>query len=194
MIKKYPMEIRLSILAELMRGRPQKVIQDYPPIYAFQLLAKYYLALQKYTKNAESGLKSMDKLKAEPANYREQFLYFPRFMLKPFLKMLQGDKDTLKKEFEKIVEEKKYCFEQVLWYKCAYILGVIDEKRFRQQPRKLYLTADLALAKAMQAEYLAHKKRARRFYRQYAQIPLYQKELNPLIEYFVKWRLQTLSK
>ncbi len=74
-----------------------------------------------------------------------------------------------------------------LYSVAAYILGELDDKQFQERTNKRFLEGDLALAKAMRAEYRGDAD-AFDLYMRYRKLPAHKRELNPVVDYFVEWR------
>jgi hypothetical protein len=151
-------------------------------------LARTHRALE-YQIDGKQGKAAalFDTLQRQPYVYTDLHSAFGRFLLPPFIAFLDGDRDAVAKAYGSIADGTRYRFGQRLWHHAAFVVGRIDSARFVAQPSGRSMEGRLLLAQAMRAELLG-RPGADSLYARYASLPYGMKEINPVVDRFVRWR------
>ncbi len=113
----------------------------------------------------------------------------------PFIRELLGDADAVERSGVQIIAQRRYAYEQQLWYDASFIAGSIDQATFLAQPHGLCAPAHLLICQAVRAERNHHVVEALAHYRAYLALPLWRRDLDsdPVTDRFARWRITVLA-
>lgn len=88
--------------------------------------------------------------------------------------------------------ERRYFCAGLLWHEAAYLAGKITDEQFLAQPADPWKKANLLFYKAVRHDCLEDAG-ALTLYRAYAALQSHVRERDPVIDLFVRWRIERLQ-
>jgi hypothetical protein len=191
-LREYPDEQRECVPALLRLGRYEEaaaLLGDKRPDYNISCV----FALREYQRRGGGAQEVFDSLLSLPHDF---YGFSPelswRFFMIPFLQMLDGDTAAFEKSIRTVIEKHRYISGQRLWHAAKYLAGEIDDNTFMAQPDRLGLAGELALLRALRADYRGEKG-ALQHYRRYQDLGYHLKLAEYFEDLFVKWRVRQLG-
>ncbi len=175
--------------AMLYNGQADRILARYGAYEPLKELVQTHEALESIVDGTK---KTMSTIYVGVPGAHEMNL-FGRHVLPPFLMILNGDAFDARKIYWRAIRRLKLSNDGRPTFLIRYILGSMQDDEFMRMPKLLYVEGDLLLAKAMRAEHLA-RPGALDFYRRFMALPAGRREMNPVIDRFVNWRIRVLSE
>ncbi len=158
------------------------------------ILAADALAVEAL-KNGDKDLanRRLSTFNMAQTGFREDEIMTTEYIVKPLLWKLSGRNRKSEEVLKTITRTYKATYSQKLWHMAAYIQGQISDTDFMAQPFQVQAKSRLSLAQAIKRE-LDDQPGAVDLYNQYSKLKRHEKEVAPVVDLFVTWRIEELSK
>jgi hypothetical protein len=122
-------------------------------------------------------------------------MLFTRFFLEPWLKAILTKK-TPRPRLEQLSQKYRYRVQQILHHQCEFLMGNISEKEYLNQPLKdsrPWQLGCLHWLKGLKADLDGRDEEALKHYRKDLKHPWQHRDVDPLRDMFVAWRINILE-
>ncbi|MBA3936407.1 MAG: protein kinase [Planctomycetes bacterium] len=193
-----PQDPTVLLPAYLMRGEAERALRELPLKVGGRQWARYCLALDYRIAANRSGEQQMlAQIDGDRQVPGVEHSFFPRFLLRPFFGMLNGDAQAMSRAAA-TMKSHRFLSVQRVWYMGRLLGGELSDAEFLAQPCRVSAPALLLLGKGFQAEGRNDRVGALTAWRTFMSLPVQQRLIDfmvrdALVERFVLWRIAQLE-
>jgi predicted Ser/Thr protein kinase len=186
---------KMSARYLLATGRFDEALREYGTSFTHAGWVRHAAGLEAYIAGDRERAFELFSIPPEDEFHQSRFALL-HYVMAPFLREIAGDPGALARASRSVTDRWRWIYGQTAWYYARYLLGEIDDAAFLAQPLHALIGDDLAICRAVRAEVGGDADAALASYRSFLDIPSWRRsiESEPVIERFVRWRLQVLEQ